>query len=82
MSLEDESDIHAKNNECVLNRQIENEFVVIFITYYPFDVDLMDFLWAYAWNYFVQESSASYVISIRRSHSSRSYKTSHKKRQR
>ncbi len=41
MSLEDESDIFTKNNECVLHRHIE--FVLVFITYYTFDVDFMDF---------------------------------------
>ncbi len=40
-SPEDESDIHTKNNECVLHKQIEHEFVV-FITYYTFDVYLME----------------------------------------
>ncbi len=40
-----------------------------YITYYTFDADLVDVLYIYTCNYFVQESSASYVISIQRSHS-------------
>ncbi len=32
-----------KDDECVLHRWIEHEFVVVFITYYTFDVDLMGF---------------------------------------
>ncbi len=47
MSLEDESDIPTKNNKCVLHRWIEDDFV--FITYYTFDFDLMDFLQVYTW---------------------------------
>ncbi len=43
MSLEDESDILTKNNECVLHRWIEHKCVVVFITYYTFDVDMMAF---------------------------------------
>ncbi len=43
-SLENESGIYpTKKNECVLQRQIDHKFVV-FITYYKFDVDLMDVL--------------------------------------
>ncbi len=41
MSLEDELDIPTKNNECVLHSWIEHECIV-FITYYTFDVDLID----------------------------------------
>ncbi len=36
MGLEDQSDMPTKNNECGLHRQIEHEFVVVFITYYTF----------------------------------------------
>ncbi len=43
MSPEDESNIPTKNNEYVLHRQIEHEFVVVFITYYTFHVDLREF---------------------------------------
>ncbi len=64
MSPEDESDIPTKNNELVRHKQIEHEFVVVFITYYTFDVDLINYLFVYTWNYFVYESRASYVISI------------------
>ncbi len=31
-----------QNNECILHSWIEHEFVVVFIAYYTFDVDLMD----------------------------------------
>ncbi len=43
-SPEDESDIHTKNNECVLHRQIEHEFGLLFNTYYTSDADLMDYI--------------------------------------
>ncbi len=33
-----------QNNECVLHRQFEHEFVVVFVTYYAFHVDVMDVL--------------------------------------
>ncbi len=44
-SLEGDSDIPTKNNEYILHIHIEHKFVVVFITvtYYTFDVDLMDF---------------------------------------
>ncbi len=56
-------------------RQIEHRFVVIFITYYidTSDIDLMNFFEVYTWNYFVQESSASYVISHSSPHIQLSY---------
>ncbi len=38
-NMEDESDITNKNNNCVLHRQIEQNFFVVFITYYTIDVD-------------------------------------------
>ncbi len=62
MSLENMSDIHTKNNEYFLHRWIEHKCEVVFITYSTFDVDVMDVLSVYTWNYFVQENSASYVI--------------------
>ncbi len=40
-SPEGKSDILTKHNESVLHRWIEHELVVIFITYYTFDVHLM-----------------------------------------
>ncbi len=42
-SPDDDSDIPIKTNECVLLRWIKHEFVVVFIAYHTFDVDLMDF---------------------------------------
>ncbi len=45
MSMEGASDIPTKNNECVLHRHIDHEFVVVFITYYTFDLDMMDVLY-------------------------------------
>ncbi len=71
----DSSDIPTNNTGCVLHKHIEHKFVVVCITYYTFDVDLMDSLQGCTWNYFVQESSVSYVISEWRSHSRRSHKT-------
>ncbi len=36
-----------KNNECVLHRQIEHLFAIVFITNYTFDVNLMDFFYMF-----------------------------------
>ncbi len=54
------------NNQCVLHRWIKDNFVVGFIAYHTFDFDLMECLQVIIWNYGVQESSASYVISIQK----------------
>ncbi len=43
MKPQDESNIPIQNNECDLRRLIVHEFVVVFITYYTFDIDLMHF---------------------------------------
>ncbi len=71
--------IHGKSGRWVrysykeieLHRYIEHEFVVVLITYYTFDFDLMDFCCSFT--RFVHESSpSSYMISIQMSHSKRS----------
>ncbi len=62
-----------KSNECVLLSKIEHKFVVLII-YYTFNVDLMNFVYVYKWNYFIYGRSDSYVISIQRSYSRRSHK--------
>ncbi len=36
-------DIITEKNECVFYIQIEHEFVVVFIAFYTYDVDLTDF---------------------------------------
>ncbi len=63
MSIENESHIPTKTMNVFSTDRLNVSLLFLLHTMNTFDVDLMDYLWAYTWNYFVQESSASYVIS-------------------
>ncbi len=72
-SLVDKLYITTQENICALHRQLEHKFVVIFITYYIFDVDLMDFC-RFILAIILSKKVVPPVISIERSHSRRLHK--------
>ncbi len=54
--------------------RLNTSLLLFLLQNYTFDVDLMEFLEVYTSNHFEEESVASYVISIQRSYSRKSYK--------